>query len=141
MHQLVGANDIQGTIINIENLDFAGILLYLSLRYQQQMLDAHLASPQMGVGIFKVEPPLQLAPCIIIWVLGKLGPGRLGPERFFAANWAPADWAPENLMVANWAPADWAPWRQIGPRQIGPRQIGPLENVGAANWAPGKLGP
>ena len=25
-------------------------------------------------------------------VLGKLGPGRLGPEQFFAANWAPADW-------------------------------------------------
>ena len=27
----------------------------------------------------------------------------------------------------------------LGSRQIGPRQIGPLENVGAANWAPGIL--
>ena len=42
-----------------------------------------------------------------------------------------ANWAQENLLVANWAPADWASWRQIGPP----------ENVGAVNWAPGKLGP
>ena len=29
----------------------------------------------------------------------------------------------------------------FGSRQIRPWQIGPLENVGAANWAPGKLAP
>ena len=42
------------------------------------------------------------------WVKGKLGPGR-----FFVANWAPADWAPAN----------WAPLRQIGPRNFFMRQI------------------
>ena len=65
------------------------------------------------------------------WAPENFGCGKLGPRKFLVANWAPA----------NWAPVDWAPWRQIGPQQIGPRQIGPLENVGAANWAPGKLGP
>ena len=84
-------------------------------------------------------------------VLGKLGPGR-----YFVANWAPAlqqigprqigpqkilgaaNWALENLLVANWAPANWtpaywAPWRQIGPRKFCRWQIGPLDNLDTAN--------
>ena len=68
--------------------------------------------------------------------------GKLGPERFSAANWAAANGAPANWAPANWAPADWAPWRQIGPRQMGPWHIGPLGGkLGPRNFVDGKLGP
>ena len=96
-------------------------------------------------------------------VLGKLGPGRLGPcklgprqigpGKFWVRQIGPrkilsaANWALEVLLVANQAPAnrapaDCAPWRQTGPwkfcwRQIKPRQIGPL----GGKLGPGKLGP
>ena len=69
---------------------------------------------------------------VIVMVLGKLGPGKLGPSPIWRQIGPRTFWGPICHFLANRAPADWAPWRQIGPRQIGPRQIGPLG---------GKLGP
>ena len=91
-------------------------------------------------------------------VLGKLGPSvfwrQIGPWQIGQRKILLPQIAPQNIFLA----ANWAQifiWRQIGLRQIRPwqigprkffggklgsRKIGPLESVGAASWAPGKLG-
>ena len=90
----------------------------------------------MVVGI--VDRHLRLN-CSYFMVLGKLGPGILGPERFFVANWAPADWAPANWAPADWAPANGAP-ADWAPENFGERHIGPRKFVSGKS-GPGKLGP
>ena len=87
--------------------------------------------------------------------------GKLGPERFFAANWAPENFCcgklgpgkfvggklgPQKILAANWAPAnrapaDWAPEKKIGgklgPGRLGPGKSGPGKYFGGWMWVRG----
>ena len=82
-------------------------------------------------------------------VLGKLGPGRLGPSPIwrqigprtfwgpichFLANWAPANWAPADWAPANWAPANWAPGFYIFVLDIFCQQLGDMRQLEGSHY-------
>ena len=76
-------------------------------------------------------------------VLGKLGPGRLGPSKIWRQI-GPFLW-PNLPFFGKLGPGKSGPGKlgpcRLGPEKIRVRQIGPRKKLDAANWAPANQAP
>ena len=103
-----GHLQISKTLKRDQNLDFRRFIPWSVLSLTVLFTSFHKGHKSRSVFVLLFNFHFHYSIDLVGRVLGKLGPGRLGPECFLAANWAPANRAP-----ANWAPAEYIQYQYI----------------------------